>query len=79
MFMTCDTGNAHSPGAPELTLQWRLYVFHFYLLILPMSGQVFCRSTILILIALVWTEETWHFTVETIYWDEAFQCCCIWI
>ena len=53
--VTCEAGNAHSSGAPDFTLQWRVHsVAFFYLPISPMSGQVFYWSTILF--ALVWTD-----------------------
>ena len=51
--VTCEAGNSHSFKAPDFT-----HVVPFYLLILPMYGQVFYWSTILILVALVWTDFT---------------------
>ena len=71
--VTCEAGNAHSSGAPDFTLQWRVHVVPFYLPILPMSGQAFYWSTILVLFALVWTD----FNVDEYIIGMRLQCCCI--
>ena len=47
----------------------------FYLPILPMSGQAFYWSAILVLFALVWTD----FNVDECIMGMSLQCCCIWI
>ena len=43
-------------------------LFLFYLPILPMSGQAFYRSTILVLVALIYGLLL---TLTNVYWDEA--------
>ena len=43
-------------------------LFLFYLPILPMSGQAFYRSTILVLVALIYGLLL---TLMNVYWDEA--------
>ena len=50
-------------------------LFPFYLLILPMSGQAFYWSAILVLFASVWTD----FNVDEYIIRMRLQCCCIWI
>ena len=52
--VTCEAGNAHSSGAPDFTLGGFM-LFLFYLPLLPVSGQAFCWSAILVLFALEWT------------------------
>ena len=43
-------------------------LFLFYLPILPMSGEAFYRSTILVLVALIYGLLL---TLTNVYWDEA--------
>ena len=73
--VTCEAGNAHSSGAPDFTLQWRVHVVPFYLPIFLFIYQAFYCSTILVLFASVWTD----FNVEEYIIGMRLQCCCIWI
>ena len=54
--VTCVAGNAHSSGAPDFTLQWRVHVVPFIFTDFANVQTDFYWSTILVLFALVLTD-----------------------
>ena len=66
--VTCEAGNAHSSGAPDFTLRWRVHVVPFLF-----TDFANVRTGVLLVNDLgfvcfdIWTA----FNLTNVYWDEA--------